>query len=207
MVQQQYVRYALSYLTESFTNATYAQAQYNLRNPQLALVQARTVRYRNSPLPTAIRHWNTLPVSLRNSLTVLNFKIKYKNIYMKKKNTLYNYGTKLENKTLSRLRMNFPPLNSYLFARQLVAGSACTCGDRNETIDHYLRKCPLYAAPRTELLRGTVELLRPYDIQLPNNINLTNKLLFGFEDLSMNMALHRLLINFVSATGRFTENV
>ncbi len=197
-----------TYLGEILINMTYIQAQYNLRNPQLALVQAHTSRYRNCPLPLAIRCWNNLPIALRASQTVDQFKRNYKREYLSRPITLNNYGTKRENKLLSRFRMNFPTLNSYLFGRQLVLNSACDCGNRNETMYHYFNICPLYAAPREELLRDITDILRPYGIPLPNRTLLVQNLTTGFDDLNPrdNRLILRATLRFIDSSGRFEVN-
>ena len=59
------------------------QSSYNLRNAQhIRTIHSRTTQYSNSFLPSTIRTWNTLPLDVRNSDSIISFERKL-NSYIK----------------------------------------------------------------------------------------------------------------------------
>ena len=63
------------YLTSLIPSTVNKTSNYNLRNSNdIRTVNARTNQYFSSFLPSTIREWNTLPVELRNTTTIISFK-------------------------------------------------------------------------------------------------------------------------------------
>ena len=88
--------------------------------------------------------------------------------------------------TIAQLRLNHIPLNSYLNRFHLVQSVHCpACGERNETVEHYLLCCPGYVHERWILKQ-----------KFGDNLTLTS--LLGNEKAMVSLA------NFIDATQRFT---
>ena len=133
--------------------------RYNLRQNHIELPRTTTNRLRNSAIPTAIRKWNTLDLSIQTAPSLSSFKMRYKNKYFLKQNPLLPYGPKRQNSIIAKFRMAFPPLNSYLFSRQLIPDPGCSCGSNNETSTHFFLSCPIFAAQRNRLFREVNALI------------------------------------------------
>ena len=68
---------APTYLNQLVPNLVHNRSQYSLRNSNNILsVHANSTLYFNSLLPSVIRAWNNLPIEIRNSTSVTQFKCK-----------------------------------------------------------------------------------------------------------------------------------
>ena len=91
--------------------------------------------------------------------------------------------------TITQLRINHIPLNSYLTRFHRVQSAHCpACSESNETVEHYLIHCPGYAHERWALKR-----------KLGERLTLTSL-------LANDKALIP-LANFIDASQRFTYKV
>ena len=125
---------------------------YQIRDPQIPSILARTNKYYNSFIPSSIRLWNSLDIAVKQSDTLASFKAKLCQQTKPKKISYYCHGPRSLNVALTRLRVNCAPLNSYLHKIGVLDSSACECGFSNETVLHYICYCPLYATEREELI-------------------------------------------------------
>ena len=68
-------------------------------------------------------------------------------------NTSYDFAIDRFNVIFhTRLRLETYALNYFLYKIGCKGSPVCFCGFYNETIEHFLLECPLYPAPRINLL-------------------------------------------------------
>ena len=136
----------------------------SLRNAQnIRLLKYRTNRFGDSFLPSVIRQWNQLPIDIRNIETLPKFKSTLKKTLLSVDYVppYFSHGDRFANICHTQLRLSHSRLNSHLFRVNIVPSAACTCGTPSETTEHYLLYCPLYAAPRIQLLYGIRDIVAP----------------------------------------------
>ena len=186
-------------------------SNYPLRNAQnRSLPLARTSKYKSSFLPSTTVLWNYLPENIRLSPSFASFKSNLHRSTMTPSPSPWFYtGTRYVNILHTRMRLNNPALNTYLFRTGRSPTSSCECGSRSETIKHYLLECPLYAAHRDRLLADIRDLLAPgihpnMLIDLDSN-HLLNLLLHGTADLEINdnICVFNAVHYYILSTGRF----
>jgi len=91
---------------------------------------------------------------------------------------------------IAQLRLRHAPLNGYLKRIRKVDNARCpACGDEEESIEHFLLKCPNYAHERWPLAQ----------LSRKKGLRLTLKTLLGDQWFVLPLAA------FIHATGRFTE--
>lgn len=92
---------------------------------------------------------------------------------------------------IAQLRLKHAPLNGFLKRIQKVDSARCpACGDEEESIEHFLLKCPSYAHERWPLTQHARKKGR----------NLSLKTLLGDPQLTLPLAAY------IHATGRFAEH-
>ena len=152
---------APSYLNDLLPNTVIAVSNYNLRNRlNFEIPFARLCSYENSFFfPSTLKLWNELPLNIRNSSSVYQFKANVRSPHLKPPNYLY-VGERKYNILLTRLGHTCSSLNSDLFNVNIIQSSNCSCGALTENVSHFFFECPLYTQPRNLLLAHI----------LPNNI-------------------------------------
>ena len=106
---------APSYLNDLLPNTVNAASNYNLRNRlNFEIPFVRLCSYENSFFPSTLKLWNELPLNIRNSSSVSQFKANVRSPHLKPPNYLY-VGERKYNILLTRLRHNCSSLNSDLF--------------------------------------------------------------------------------------------
>jgi len=186
-------------------------SRYPLRNAQnRSLVPARTVRYKSSFLPSTTALWNNLPDNVRFSPSLSSFKSNLNNINKLPSPPEWSYtGSRPANIFQTRLRLNNPALNAYLFRTGRSPTCSCECGYKSENIKHYVLECPLYAAQRDRLLADIRNLIAP-GIHPNMLIDLDSKYLLKLlthgssdHDINTNIAICNIFQYFIISTGRF----
>ena len=116
----------------------------NLRNPRCYEQNVgRTMRFSSSYFHNTICEWNLLEKSVQDSPSLAVFKSKLLRIIRPEKNPVYNIYDILGIKLLTRLRVNFSPLNEHRFRHDFDCLSPiCICGTGKEDNEHYLLHCP-----------------------------------------------------------------
>ena len=94
----------------------------------------------------------------------------------------------------SRLRLNCCTLNYYLFKIDCIETPACVCGVNNESIMHYLLKCPRYSALRISLLSAAAQVCGDSWNLLSDSQKLK---MFSFGDVNLNIDDNKKIFNFV----------
>ena len=190
-----------NYLTPTFLTELVPQhvtyyTPYNLRNAHdYHPVPTRTSLYRNSFLPSAIREWNNLPLTTKNSESIEIFKTRIKPRHQI--SAYLNYGDRNSQVLLSRLRLKCSTLNDDLFKRSLVESPSCQCG-LPETTYHFFFSCPLYTEARLMHLSDLPCL----------HVSTLNNFLFGSSDISaqQNELLFEKVSKYVRSTKRFAHS-
>ena len=122
---------------------------------------SRTTSYQQSFFPLTCTQWNKLPDTTHHPKHNTFKKRLCEQLGASDPPPYYKFGTKTGNKFHARLRMEMSNLNSHLFAIQKVASPSCSCGYYNETINHYVLRCPNYTNQRNILFQNLAEILSP----------------------------------------------
>ena len=105
---------APTYLNQLVPNLVQNQSQYSLRNSNnLLSVHANSTLYFNSFLPSVIRAWNNLPIEIRNSTSVTQFKCKLAE-HINKPPIWFHFGSRKAQIFHTRLRLECSSLKHHL---------------------------------------------------------------------------------------------
>ena len=137
-------------------------------------INTRTNQYADYFLPSTIKLWNNLPLTLRKTECLSIFKKKLKNQNAKVP-TYYYIGSRIGQILHARHRMNSSSLNEHLFLRNLVDSPNFLCAGGGGTTCHYILHCSRFADIRQELVLSISNI--------PVNITI-NLLLFGTNELT-----------------------
>ena len=128
---------------------------YSLHNANaVRTVNAKSQLYFNSFLPSTIQELNELPPAIQNSPTLSIFK-NHLNSNLRAPPAYYFSGNRLDQINHTRVRTHCSGLhvNQHLFAKNIVPGPLCACGEIENT-QHFLLDCIL-----ARLFKVQVELL------------------------------------------------
>ena len=146
---------------------------YNLRNNQKYVPPRCRLRTSTcSFIPSTVSLWNTLDISIRNSLSLSLLKNRVKDDTCKPPE-YYNEGPRKLNILHTRLRHHCILLNADLSRIHIIHNYKCNCGASFEDAIYYFLECPLYLNERRTLLSDCDDI----------NINIET-LLFGNDDYS-----------------------
>ena len=111
------------------------------------------MRFSSSYFHNTICEWNLLDKSVQDSPSLAVFKSKLLRFIRPGKNPVYNIYDILGIKLLTRLRVNFSPLNEHRFRHDFDCLSPiCICGTGKEDNEHYLLHSPQFTAQRQDIL-------------------------------------------------------
>ena len=100
---------------------------------------------------------------------------------------------------LTRLRVEHSDLRAHRFEKHFnCPDPVCACGLENETVEHYLLRCPLFNGPRSVLLEKMNDIFQTN--VLSNIDNLSNILLYGDPKNKMILSAS---IHFIKSSKRF----
>ena len=138
-------------------------SSYNLRNQNdYRELPCRTVRFKQSFLPSVIHIWNTLSSEIREQSTVQLFIETISNETCRASNKLMLYGTDQSAINHSRVRMGLSALNQQRRKYNFIDSGRCpTCNFIREDAFHYFLKCPTYATHRNVLFEKMCQTLAP----------------------------------------------
>ena len=105
----------------------------------------------------------------------------------------YN-GSRKAKITHCKLRLGIGDLNYDLLNRHLTTNSSCDCGERKETSEHYILRCPRF----THVRQNTI-------FRLPANLLNITTLLQGDPNISnnMNSLIFKAVQDLIAQSGRF----
>jgi hypothetical protein len=189
---------APEYLTDLLPQTVGQRQNYQLRNNlNLTTYRTRTTLFSNSFFPSTICLWNNLEYEIRSSATLGQFVNKVKRKFKAEDPPKwYTHGQRNLNIILCRLRNNCSTLKSHLFRCNLEINSYCSCGNQDETTQHYFLECTKYIEQRRHLQN----FLRT------KNYNITiDLLLYGSQTLSHkdNTEIVNKVHKYIKDTGRF----
>ena len=129
---------------------------YQLRNGEDIIIPFCRLSITNdSYIPSTIREWNNLDLSIRNVGSMPHFKSELKklsNSYSVNIPKYYSYGPRKLNIVLTQFRCSATFLNYDLFKVNIISNPSCSCGAIRKDSYHYFFECPLYNGIRNDLL-------------------------------------------------------
>ena len=122
-------------------------------------------------------------------------------------NTTYDFAIDRFNAIFhTRLRLDTCALNNYLYKIGCKESPVCFCGFYSETIKHFLLECPLYSAPRINLLSSAARIFADRWFSMSKaQIHVVSVFLCGSQLLSpkQNNDLFFHVQSFISESKRF----
>ena len=181
-------------MTESIKSSNRSAGQYKLHKNY-------GTKHQKSFFPHYTKHWNKLSEKLRR-LPPEEFKTELKAEMLKPKKYLH-CGSKLGNKFITWLRVGQSYLNSHSYSINKIDSPSCSCGNKNETVSHFIISCNKYNELRQHLFTRTSAIV-PNFLTLPIKSKL-EILLYGQEDLEHkdNRQIQLSTQNFILQTNRF----
>ena len=160
-------------------------------------------RYKRTFFPDCFSNWQTLDPDLK-SLDPSKFKSSVIKSSRPSKKDCFNVSDRYGLKLLTCLRVEHSDLRAHRFSKNFnCSDPMCACGIEDETIDHYLLRCPLFAGPRALLLNKMNEIFQTNVISEIDNI--CNVLLYGYPVFceSENKLILTNTIGFIKSSKRF----
>ena len=189
---------APDYLARLLPNTNNEAIQYNLRNNKnIKLPFTRLESFKRSFFPIAVRLWNSLTVTTRDSPSLAHFKtILYKDIDVC--NVLFYYGERWASVHHARIRMRCSKLNADLcYKLHVLDNPACSCGHPLEDCNHFFMWCANYNDLRVTLF-ASVSQVTPV---------LLKTLLHGSDTLNKdrNLIVFKSVQKFILDSNRFSQ--
>ena len=171
-------------------------SNYPLRNANdFTTPRTRTETFRKSCIPSSVALWNSLDSSVRDIDSFKRFKNTLKTSLFPKIPTSLSKGNRYLSVIHCRIRNGCSNLNNDLFRNHLNVSPLCSCGNGNETADHFFFECPLFNDQRLTFFRRT-RCYHPLSL---------HALLSGKDNLSAadNDILFIEVQNYIKNSGRF----
>lgn len=157
----------------------------------------------------ASKQWDSLPIELKQTWDIPEFKEGLSAILKPKRCKLYNIGSKYANSIHTQLRIGRSQLNEHLFAIGRSNTQGCICNMSTESVEHVLLDCFLYNTERQVLfdyIRDTRYILCA-SLESYNRKSLISVLLFGehpfdYDRYPYNKLLFRAVQSFLVKIGR-----
>ena len=164
--------------------------------------------YKNSFFPLFSSFWSKLNKTIRNERDIYIFKEQLKLLFKPKRHKHFNYGNKLANTLLCRLRVGRSFLKSHGFQINLSHDDKCWCGEEDKT-ENFLLSCFLFQKERNEMLTK-VQIIIPNFLKL-NKKTQCNILLYGINLDSIqpdprNKFLTFAVQQYILKTNRFSKH-
>ena len=135
---------------------------YSLRGKRdYDLSFSKTKRSSNTYFTNVLHEWNTLDLSVRNSVTIAEFKRKLLTLIRPLKKSLFGLFDIAGVKHLAMLRLEFSTLNEHKFRHNFQCTSPmCACNTGVEDNAHFFLHCPLFVSMRNGLLGLLLKILK-----------------------------------------------
>ena len=174
---------------------------YDLRNRQnISVPLNRLSAYQQSYFPSCIDLWNKLDLNIRQSPTILAFKMQLQKLYFQnvKPPVYYFYGDRLLSILHARLRNKCSALRADLHKVNLVYDAYCTCGYKSESVEHYLLYYNNFITQRNVMINELTHLDIPVTVDL---------LLFGNDslDIDENCSVFSIVQKYIKETKCFSQ--
>ena len=136
---------------------------YSTRSSQInniSNIKTRSNFFRNSFFPSTITEWNKLDRDIRNSDSLIIFKLSLLKFVRPVANSVFDINNPYGLKLLRRLRLGLSHLRYHKFRHnfQDCINPICDCGQETETTTHFLFHCPLFQSARQSLLMNIKEI-------------------------------------------------
>ena len=92
---------------------------------------------------------------------------------------------------LSQMRVGFSNLNYHLYSKNCVESPACSCGCRNETVQHYFFHCPNHSLQRQRLMNDLSQITP--DINIIDKDYILNGINNEIQSVEIFGAVHRFI--------------
>ena len=167
----------------------------------------RTVSFKNSFLPYAIKEWNKLDSEIRNAKTYASFRKMLLNFIRPIGNRTRKIYDPLGIKLLTRLRLDFSHLSEHKFRHNFAdsLNPLCSSSLETESTLHFFLRCQNYTTLRKALMTDLKNINDA--IMSLNESDLLHAMLYGSKkfDNNMNMNILTATIKFIKDTGRFDQ--
>ena len=167
----------------------------------------RTVSFKNSFLPYAIKEWNKLDSEIRNAKTYASFRKMLLNFIRPIGNSTYKIYDPLGIKLLTRLRLGFSHLSEHKFRHNFAdsLNPLCSCSLETESTLHFFLRCQNYTTLRRALMTDLKNINDA--IMSLNESDLLHVMLYGSKkfDNNMNISILTATIKFIKGTERFDQ--
>ena len=167
----------------------------------------RTVSFKNSFLPYAIKEWNKLDSEIRNAKTYASFRKMLLKFIRPIENSTYKIYDPLGIKLLTRLRLGFSHLSEHKFRHNFAdsLNPLCSCSLETESTLHFFLRCQNYTTLRRALMTDLKNINDA--IMSLNESDLLHVMLYGSKkfDNNMNISILTATIKFIKGTERFDQ--
>ena len=167
----------------------------------------KTLRYKNSFFPDAIKSWNNLTMEFHQCHSILIFKSKMNSLIRPTSKTTYGIHTQMGLKYIFQLRVGLSPLRFHKRRHNFLdtPSDLCSCNTSSKTIRHFLFECPNYQSQRRQLLGPISTIYGRHNFD-ECRIN-SNVLLYGNKDLTIeeNKRILFSTLKCIEATRRFND--
>ena len=168
----------------------------------------RTERFASSFFQYVISEWNLLDTHIKASNSLAAFKCKLLRVIRPIKKSVYNVYNIMGIRNVTKLRVNFSPLNEHRFRHSFDCLSPrCACGADKEDNVHFLLHCPLYDTLRSDLFSQLADVSGIQFARMDTS-ELYELLLYG--DPKLNLIANRMIIestiSFIERSKRFDNN-
>lgn len=199
-----------SYLVDLLPLQVSERTTYSLRTASnYSLLASRTERFKRSFFPSTTILWNDISFDIRCLESIGSFKKALFSFYnVPSYNTTYDFAIDRFNAIFhTRLRLGTCALNYYLYKIGCKESPVCFCGFYSETIKHFLLECPLYSAPRINLLSSAARIFADRWFSM-SKAQIVSVFLFGSQLLSskQNNDLFSHVQSFISESKRFYKS-
>ena len=178
----------------------------NTRNQsQIPDIFCRTEIFSNSFFPYCIKEWKKLDHNIKRSDSYVHFRNSVLKSIRPIGNSIFDICDNEGIKLLTRLRLGLSHLNKHKFNHGFLdtVNPMCSCNTEDETVTHYLLRCPNYTQQRMHLMNKITEL-NP-NLLVENHNVLSSILLYGSKqfDNQMNSKIINLTIEYIHTSERF----
>ena len=185
------------YLNDLLPSTVAEHNRYALRNNNdYRILPFRLSLTNSSFIPSTLRSWNSLDLSIRSSTSLHSFKKSLTVNLLSPPPSFLGFGERKLNILHTKLRYQCSPLKYDLYRVNLVDSPNCICGHPCENSFHYFCECPLFNDERRTLLQNLNAIDVDFDLEV---------LLFGNTQLSVeiNICIFRQVHHYIKSSNRF----
>ena len=169
----------------------------------------RTNRFSNSFFPFCAANWPSIPDELKFAPSPAAFKNAYKKVFIPPKPGYFGIHDKFGVRLLTKIRVDCSDLRDHRFNHGFLncPSPLCRCGSADETSEHFLARCPLFATQRATLLT-TISRILNNDISILPVSHLSTLLMYGskaYNTITNKLLILEATITYIKRTKRFAK--